>query len=322
MKAYIEELVEFRNSKKEKLFGVVTTPTKNKNGKKIGFLFPNGGLMSREGHNRLHTRVARFMGERGYYCLRFSPHGLGNSEGEIEESPLPDLFGKIQRGLFIDDIKHAIFFFRNTYNIETLILLGVCGGAISVLLTINLDKDIDGIVLASVPIMLDSMGIDYIDRKLTREGAKRMAEVYLKKTKNFKSLWRFITFQSDYKVIKNIMVKNIKNYLPKFNFSNIKSDAIQSGKPEINDLFFSSCKECFKNKSKLLFIFGENDHFKNEFEESKEVEVLLNKYIIDDDYDMKVVKKANHMYTWLEFQEEIMNFTLHWTEKHFFKSDT
>lgn len=323
-KHYKEELVEFTNSNDEKLFGIITSPVAEKNGKRIGFVFPNGGLMSREGHNRLHTRTARFLAEKGVYSIRFNPHGIGNSEGDIEQCLLPSLFGKIQSGLFIDDVKTAIDFFRAQKEIDKMILMGVCGGAITVLLTINIEDTIDGMVLGSVPIMLDSPEVDYVARRLTAEKSSRMLEVYIRKMKNYRSIVRFLSFKSNYGDIGAVIKANVSNAIAKINPKKKKPDNDPSSEQERpdklkeNKLFFSSCKKCFERKTKILFIFGENDHFKTEFSESAQVQAMLANKSDPDDYTIKIVKSANHMYTWLEYQKEIMDYTEKWLSDYYF----
>ncbi|MDY6894516.1 MAG: alpha/beta hydrolase, partial [Thermotogota bacterium] len=156
----MEETIEFKNKKGESLFGIMHVPDDASfNAKKIGINLLNPGIKSRVAPNRLNVKIARRLCKEGFYVLRFDPSGIGDSAGEISSGKKVEVWGKIQRGLFVDDTKTSNDFFVNNYGIKDLILIGNCGGAITAILTAAIDKRVGNLVLIDVPVIL--IGPDY-----------------------------------------------------------------------------------------------------------------------------------------------------------------
>ena len=120
----MEKPVVFENKRGEKLFGIVHVPDRNLSvNKKIGINLLNPGIKYRVAPNRLNVKLARKLCQNGYYVLRFDPSGIGDSEGELQANVLvPDIWEKIQTGLFVSDTIDANSFFIKEFDIDKLVL--------------------------------------------------------------------------------------------------------------------------------------------------------------------------------------------------------
>ena len=152
----MEEVVTFTNSEGKRLFGIVHIPNNTSSlSKTTGVNLLNPGIKNRVAPHRLNVKIARQLCQEGFFVLRFDPAGIGDSEGELPlGKSMIDTWGTIQRGLFVNDTQIANDYFLNNYNIESLIMIGNCGGAITALLTSKLDYRVNSIILIDVPVFL------------------------------------------------------------------------------------------------------------------------------------------------------------------------
>src|SRR5690606_12791171 len=66
------------------------------------------GVKMRVAPHRLYRKVARVFAERGIGVLRVDFHGLGDSEGDLPEAQLDQLYRKVQQGRHVCDARAAI----------------------------------------------------------------------------------------------------------------------------------------------------------------------------------------------------------------------
>ncbi len=90
------EPVFFDNRNKLRLFGILHRPEGA--GKDVCIIILSPGIKSRVAPHRLYIKMAESFCEMGYCVLRFDPHGIGDSEGEIEERMSADFYGSVQVG--------------------------------------------------------------------------------------------------------------------------------------------------------------------------------------------------------------------------------
>jgi uncharacterized protein len=94
-------------------------------------VMPPQGMNLRSGWNQLHTRLARMLGEAGWSSLRFDARGLGQSAGTLDFVSGADLFSAVETGLHVPDTRAAIAFAEHELGVRSVILIGVCGGAVT-----------------------------------------------------------------------------------------------------------------------------------------------------------------------------------------------
>lgn len=340
-----ESAVTFESDNEHRLDGVLYLPPAGEM-KKTGIIFSHGGLMGMNGAFRFNTRAARHFARIGYPCLCFDPHGFGRAGGVIKTMDRRILFRRIQSGLFKRDTVHAVRFFRERVGDIRIMLFGVCGGSITNIITHSLNRDVISSVQLSIPIMLTSVS----DRKqrMSAGFARFYLGLYLRKIFNPKSWWRFITFQSKYDMI----FKSIRVYL-RHNFNRIASfkwlergsgtaarktegkktadgrglparktqkgmlptSAITLSSTDLNPAFLKAYRAIIGRGDRMLFIFGENDTLKWEFN-SEFVDKLPEEFEAGGDLvEVAEIKHANHMYTLREWQDAIIECSREWMER-------
>lgn len=316
----MEEAVTFENKKGEKIFGIVHTPDLTPFGeKKVGVNLLDPGIKYRVAPNRLNIKLARRLSQNGYYVLRFDPAGIGDSEGELPENVLvPDIWEKIQRGLFINDTIASNDFFTRKYELDELILIGNCGGAITALLTAAEDARVNALCLIDIPINLRTPNMTFADKVLEGgEKADWLFSEYIKRFFRPKSLYRVVTFRTNFKALwkvfrlkaqKKINLFSKDTNLPK-NFKELCREK------KLNRLFFESFETFISDRKPFLFVLAGSDPGTEVFQHYFQNDYLREKYQhsnFDELVEIFLIDNANHVYTLLEWQESLINKVYTW----------
>ena len=213
--------------------------------------------------HRLNVKLARQLCDLGFYVLRFDPEGIGDSEGELPEGLLiGDIWHKVQSGLFVSDTNIANEVFMNKYDLDQLILIGNCGGAISALLAGANDPRVDALILVDVPVLIWSSERSILESAVgDGEKLDHYFQEYIRRLFSFKSWYRLLTLKTDYrgmwytlrmKLFKSIQVQNGER-------SEIKNIQKFIQKNKINPHFIESFEIFMARGKQLLFITGGND---------------------------------------------------------------
>ena len=209
----MDRVVSLRNGNGKELVGVLHIPEESGVDKrKVGIHLLNPGIKYRVAPNRLNVKIARALCREGYYVLRVDPEGIGDSEGELEEGVMVgEIFERIQTGMFVSDAVACNDLMVNDYEIEEIIMMGNCGGAITSLLASEVDERVVGMCLIDVPIVLRSPSMSFADRIV--QGGKRsdvMFRAYVCKAFSATAWYRFLSLKSDYRGLWKIVTTQLQ----------------------------------------------------------------------------------------------------------------
>jgi pimeloyl-ACP methyl ester carboxylesterase len=134
---FIEQAVLFGRS--ISLVGVVSRPLPKVAVRKPAVLILNTGIVHRVGHHRMYVTMARELAAMGHVSFRFDFSGLGDSasrEGDL--APLQ---------AWQKDLSEALDWLVDAYNLDEVVLIGLCSGADIALSYGHKDKRVVGLVL-------------------------------------------------------------------------------------------------------------------------------------------------------------------------------
>src|SRR5262245_61637920 len=123
----------------------------------VGIIISVNAIKYRLGTFRLHTLLARRLCALGYSVLCFDPEGIGDSEGEFEHKLLTEHYYDIQTGKYDHDLSDAIGFFLTQRPGDKVVLLGLCGGAISILKEAADDARVSGLIMLNIPVLVEDL---------------------------------------------------------------------------------------------------------------------------------------------------------------------
>ena len=148
------ECVTFRNSRGMRLIGMLHQPPPE-SARGICILMLSPGMKGRVGPHSLYLKFAERLVPLGFHLLRFDFYGLGDSEGELTEDVLADMYNAIQGGRYVDDTIAAMDWMQAEHGIKRFVGSGLCGGSITSLLTAQRDPRIFALLGIGLPAVLD-----------------------------------------------------------------------------------------------------------------------------------------------------------------------
>lgn len=304
--------VTFANKAGHRLFGMLHRPANLcASGTAIILLSP--GVKMRVAPHRLYLNMAECFVALGYPVLRFDFYGLGDSEGEVKEEYLADLYGAIQVGRYIEDTIAAMDWMQRTCGTSTFIVSGLCGGAITGLLTAARDLRIVGLLGLAIPVILDGSRIDFT-KYMTDAQLNATRDGYLGKLSRpgaWRSWLRFLTFQSDYKMIARSLFKPLLGKLE--GKAPVAAVAVQPDEGDnTNPYFAEAFRQMVSTSRSVYLIFAEMDRLYWEFEKKF---VERNRSVLDlyaSWYGIHVTKNANHIFSFREWEQDMLDECSRW----------
>jgi pimeloyl-ACP methyl ester carboxylesterase len=295
--------VVFKNRKGLRLFGIHHVPEQCRNGIAIIILSP--GIKNRVGPHRLYVKMARRYTGMGFQVLRVDPEGLGDSEGDIDETLTADLYGSIEAGRLVEDTLCAMDWMEKEHGIKKFILTGLCGGAITALLAGARDERVIHVVGLGITISLKGSATDPY-RYMSRGQLGQVRKSYISKFARGSAWLRFFTFRSDYRLIFKSFILLLKDAVRSFLKRKSEEPQITPiAKNNLNPLFPEAFR-CFATTRRVLLIFGGADRLHWEFEEKYLQNYTQEFRKFDKNIDIHVIENANHILSITEWQYEML----------------
>jgi len=306
----MEKVVSFNNKANQKLFGILHVPD-NEAGleTRIGINLLNPGLKNRVAPNRLNVKIARKLCEIGFYVLRFDPFGIGDSEGELSCSnePIMDLWGAIQRGIFVEDTITANSYFISEAKLDKLILIGQCGGGVTAGLTGAGDNRVDGLILIDTPFRIVSSKIDVTDAVMESYTPNQLMEEYIRDFLKFNWLQRLLPTRTNL-----LWLRDKLGIIGKLYRTRNDNDEENTISERFNYKLAKSLMKFMERGNNICYLFAENDFSLREFNSDFRNNFLENNLNCEKRFSIDIIKNANHIYTESEWQHALFGNIIDW----------
>ena len=307
-----QHAVSFENPDGHRLVGVLHEPLDSLRGD-IGIILLSPGVKNRVAPHRLYNKMAAAYVALGFWVLRFDFYGLGDSEGEIREPMLADLYGSIQMGRYVKDTRCAVDWMRRRCGVTHVVLGGLCGGAITGVLAGAGQDAVAGILGLGLPVILDGSSVDKI-RNMTTHQLVRVRQRYLGKLLAPSAWIRLLTLRTDFRLLARALTKRGE---PKA----AGAPAGQSGPPaagsNANPHFPPAFLRILSDRRPVLLLFSGADRLYGEFQE-KFLESYRERLSAHGDVlDIMVVDQANHVFTFQAWQDQMLHRTCAWLLERF-----
>lgn len=301
--------VTFSSSDGHTLFGTLHSPAGAREDLPVVVLL-SPGVKMRVGPGRLYVPLTDALVAMGYRVFRFDFYGLGDSTGELQETLLADVYNNIEVGRYVTDTRSAIQWLRENTHAKKFILGGLCGGAITALLTAEREPDVEGLLSLGMTVTLASNAATPA-KYLTRAQLDSRRQGYYRRLLQPRSWWRLLTFQSEYAVIwrsmKRLVVKEKPAAQPP-----AAASAEQRG--NANPLFPPAFFAFLKRGGRALMLFSEKDRLQSEYEEKFAAPFAdqLRPYL--PQLQQHIVAEANHVLSFTPWQKEMVAVSCSWLQ--------
>lgn len=303
------EAVAFDNEAQERLFGTLHRPANPRAGAPAVVLL-SPGVKMRVGPGRLYVPLTEMLNAQGYTVLRFDFFGLGDSEGELHESMLADVYNNIEVGRYVSDTLCALRWLREAHGFDKFLLGGLCGGAITALLTAEREERVTGLLSLGMTVTLASNAAAPA-KFMTSQQLDSMRLGYIRKLLRPGSWLRLLTFRSDYTVIwysfKN-MVARKKPQAAKA----VVADAPLEQRGNANPLFPPAFFSFLQRGGRALMLFSGKDRLQAEYVEKFATPYAAQLTPFAPQVREHVVENANHVLSFPEWQREMVDVSRSW----------
>jgi pimeloyl-ACP methyl ester carboxylesterase len=301
--------VSFPNEKGQTLFGTLHLPAAGIP-RKASVVLLSPGVKMRVGPGRLYVPLTRALVELGHPVLRFDFFGLGDSEGELSETLLADIYNNIEVGRYVDDTRAAIAWLRSQGHRE-FVLGGLCGGAITAVLAAKREPAVIGLLSLGMTVTLASNAAKP-GKYLTTKQLDGKRSMYFRNLLKPNSLLRFVTFRSDYGTIWHSMKRLFVKSKPKPVVAATATELPPEQRGDANPLFPPAYFEFLERGGKALMLFSEKDRLWSEYEEKFEQPFAQRLEPLRGNIEKHVIPNANHVMSLSEWQREMVETSRSW----------
>lgn len=314
--------VTFANRDGLRLVGMLHQPTAGGRGD-VAVVLLSPGVKTRVAPHRLYNKMAAALTAQGFTVLRFDFYGLGDAEGEIPLRQLRDLYGSVALGRYVGDTRAALDWLAQTHGFSRFIVGGLCGGALTGLLTAPTDSRVAGIVALGLPVMLDSADLD--PRQFMTVGQlTSLRSRYLQKALDPKAWLRLLSLETDFR----LMLKSFGTLFrskpapkaaaaappaPGSAAAPPGADLPANMNPHFAPAFFTTAEQ----GRPMLVLFSEADRLYWEFDEKFVAPHRQRFDACAAQVDLHVIKSANHVLTFEPWQAEMQAHLRRWLETRF-----
>lgn len=301
--------VSFRGPHGHLLFGTLHRPAAPA-GDLPAVVLMSPGVKMRVGPGRLYVPITDALVARGHTVLRFDFHGLGDSEGELQEAMLADVYNHIEAGRYAGDALAALEWMRREQGHRRFIVAGLCGGGVTALYAAQRDPSVEALFAIGITVTLSSDAVLPAAYLSTAELVNRR-KGYMRRLFSLRSWWRLLTFQSEFGVIfRSLFAKAGRPPRP---------PAIPAGSaltPEqlgnVNPMFAPAFFDFLGRGGRALLVFSEKDREYGDFQEKFAAFHADRLKAHAAQVTEHLVPGANHVMSLREWQQETLDVLGRW----------
>jgi pimeloyl-ACP methyl ester carboxylesterase len=307
--------IAFANANGKMLFGTLHVPAAH-DPRVPAVLLLSPGVKMRVGPGRLYVPLTDALVARGHMVLRFDFYGLGDSEGELQETMLADVYNNIEVGRYVDDTLCALQWLREKCAAKRFILGGLCGGAITAILAAQRDASVEGLLSIGMTVTLASNAATP-GKFLTNTEIEGRRRAYFQKLLQPKSWLRLLTFRSDYDVIWQSLKRMFVKEKPRAvaDLSTAPGTVPTEQRGNANPLFPLAFLAFLQRGGKALMLFSEKDRLYGEYEEKFALPFAAKLAPYLPQIEKHVIPNANHVVSLAEWRTTMLALSEQWLQR-------
>jgi pimeloyl-ACP methyl ester carboxylesterase len=312
---FSEEIFSLKNGRGELMYGIIHHPPKPNGALVVMF---NIGLHYRVCHSRLFVRQARELQQEGFTVVRLDTSKVGYSHGEIPVGRAIDSYDAVQTGLFVDDALIFLQHLREKLRPTKVLCTGLCGGALTAIITAARDMNVDGVVFIAGPVTVTSA--EYELSTLHPFHADIMVAGYMKRLLRPEAWLRFFSGRTSYRdLLRSLKVKLTHKLRPRRQKTKSEYDDVLEPEEDkgnrFNRVFYESFDSLVRSGKHILFLMPELDHATYDFDNVFAKPVLRQYAEFTGYYSVARIPKANHTFSTPISTRQLFDTTAQWLKK-------
>jgi alpha/beta superfamily hydrolase len=283
--------------------------------RRVCILLLSPGIKGRVGPHRLYLKIAERFVAMGFHVLRFDFYGLGDSEGEVDERLLSDMYNTIQDGRYVGDTLAAMDWMQQNCGVRRFVGSGLCGGSISAMLTAAQDLRIESMLALSIPTAFDGGEANWARFATSRQlvGIRRG---YFRRLLKPEAWVRFLTGRTSYYVL----WRSLKQMLPWVAKESAAAPGKSGAAPELlkddtNPKFAPAFLKFVRSKRHMLLFFSGRDRLQWDFEEKFEARHRGELEPLRGYFEVKTIAEANHILSDPAWVQEMLDLAGVWLDR-------
>lgn len=307
--------VSFLNHDGVQLIGMLHQPAQPRtDGTAILLLSP--GVKMRVAPHRLYNKMADRFVALGYPVLRFDFHALGDAGGTASEARLADFYQATQLGRYIGDTVAAMDWMQREHGTTRFIAAGLCGGALTGLLTAAQDPRIVSLLGLSIPVILDGSNID-ASKFMTEWQLQANRTRYLRKLRLWDpTVWRsWIRLVSGKSHFSLIMRALSRPFVARMARVTPPAASAQAAPADNTNPLFAPALLGMLRARQVLLVFGATDRLFAEFEVKFRQRHATAFAQASANCQIHVTPAGNHIFSFAEWQRDMLDRCCEWLER-------
>jgi pimeloyl-ACP methyl ester carboxylesterase len=308
------EIAKLRNASGHALYCMLERPAANTD-RKLACVLLSPGVKMRVAPHGLYRKLAEPFLERGITVLRVDFHGLGDSEGELPEVQLDQLYRQVQLGRHVQDVHAALDWLEHEQGFERFIVGGLCGGALTGLLAAEGEPRVAGLYTIGIPVCLDGPA-ERAPQHMTRGQLNSITRSYLGKLSRPSAWWRIVTLQSDFGLIIRSLASKLRKRKPQATIA-MQANGKTPPATNLNPHFPGAYLQLLQRKTPVFLLFSGADRlyfeYQEKFAEPWQDELRTHESLVD----LAVVENANHVLGDAAWVAEARLLTAQWLTARF-----
>lgn len=312
-----EQIVILRNSAGHALYCMLEQPPAGVTKREVACVLLSPGVKMRVAPHRLYRKLTQEFLQRGVPVLRVDFHGLGDSEGDLAEEQLDQLYRQVQLGRHVDDARSAFRWLEREHGIKRFIVGGLCGGALTGLLAAEHDEAVVALYAVGIPVILDGSG-QHESVNMTQGQLREMRGGYLAKLLRPSAWLRLLTFRSDLRGI-------LRSLFPRIGRGGSRSFAAAGPVPtpatptaaNLNPKYAAAFFRLLQRNRPALLMFSGADRLYFEYQEKFATPWNHALAGFASLLSVEVIPAANHVLGDPAWVAQARQMTAQWLDRHF-----
>jgi hypothetical protein len=203
---------------------------------------------------------------------------------------------------------------RANCQVDDVVLGGLCGGAITGVFAAVGSPHVKGIFALGLPVVVDGSHVDQTANMSVGQ-LEGIRTKYLKKLLNPSAWLRVLTMKSDFRLLIASVLAPLRKRTGGARPAAARPDAAPAPRGNANPHFPGAFEQVLRQACPVLLLFSESDRLYAEFREKflPDYGHLVEAYA--DLVEVDVVPQANHVFTFTEWQHDMLDRVKHWMER-------